>query len=77
MFEAVVAIIVFGALVLAGGRTSSPRPPTVSLVDSTDLPCPWCRAATTETDEFCTACSQSFGTITQRSTRSNSKPNVR
>ena len=77
MFEAVVAIVVFSALVLAGGRQSQTRSPTLSLVDSDDLPCPWCRSATLETDEYCVGCGQPFGTTTQRSTRSNPNPSER
>ncbi len=74
MLEAIVAIVVFSALVLAGGRTSVSRPPTLSLVDPSDLPCPWCRASTREADDYCPSCGQTFGTTTQRSTRSNTNP---
>lgn len=77
MFEAIVVIALFAALVVAGGRSHAPvQAPTVRLSDQSDLPCPWCRAATNETDAYCGSCGQPFGTTTHRSTRSNSNPNV-
>lgn len=29
--------------------------------DGSDLPCPWCRAQTRETDDHCPNCGQKFG----------------
>ena len=70
MFEAIVVIALFVALVLAGGRSNRPiQAPTVRLSDLADLPCPWCRSATSEYDDYCTSCGQPFGIAKQRSTR--------
>ena len=33
----------------------------VDLAAPGDLPCPWCRAATTESDERCPTCERRFG----------------
>lgn len=75
MFEAIVVIALFVALVLAGGRSDRPaKSPTVRLSDIPDLPCPWCRAATSEYDDYCTSCDQPFGISKQRSTRSSANP---
>jgi predicted amidophosphoribosyltransferase len=75
MLEAIVVIGLFVALVLAGGRSSRPiQAPTIHLSDTTDLPCPWCRAATNEYDDYCASCGQPFGTSTQTSTRSTPNP---
>ena len=75
MLEAIVVIALFVALVLAGGRSDRPiQAPTVSLTDLTDLPCPWCRAATNESDDYCSSCGQPFGTSKQWSTRSTVNP---
>lgn len=45
-------------------------PPTLRVVESSefdlaadDLPCPWCNAATSETDSRCPSCRQSFGAL--------------
>jgi len=67
MIESIVA----GAVLVAGvvgaskrgpgrGRSTSPgnsHPNNAGL----DLPCPWCRSATSETDTECPDCGQSFG----------------
>ncbi|NNL68831.1 MAG: hypothetical protein HKO70_02580 [Acidimicrobiia bacterium] len=75
MFEALVVIGLFVALVLAGGRSTRPiQSPTVRLSDYADLPCPWCRAATNEHDDYCVSCGQAFGTSKQMSTRSRPSP---
>ena len=75
MFEAIVVIALFVALVLAGGRSNRPiQAPTVRLSDLADLPCPWCRSATSEYDDYCTSCGQPFGIAKQRSTRSSLNP---
>lgn len=31
--------------------------------DDTDLPCPWCRAATEESDRQCPNCRRTFGSV--------------
>lgn len=75
MLEAIVVIGLFVALVLAGGRSTRPtQAPTVRLLDLADLPCPWCRAATSEYDDYCTSCGQPFGISKQASARSTSNP---
>jgi len=72
-----VDILVAGALVAAGvtvatGRFSVPGArqlrlaPLASssdrlLAEDTDLPCPWCEAATGEDDRRCPSCHQPFG----------------
>lgn len=33
----------------------------VDLSSERDLPCPWCRGATTEADERCPTCGRKFG----------------
>ena len=70
MVEALVA----GAVVAGGIAILSRRLPASSgafgpahiltgatLDASSDLPCPWCRAATSETDTHCPNCHQPFG----------------
>ena len=53
-------------------KTRPPRrgdiPPRLAIVDAfeledgaEDLPCPWCRAHTTENDSSCPSCHRSFG----------------
>ncbi len=75
MLEAIVVIALFAALVLAGGRSNRPiKAPTIQLSDVADLPCPWCRGATSEHDDYCASCGQSFGISKQRSTRSSANP---
>ena len=70
MVETLIALsIVAGGIVLLGRRqaTSSgglPRAfPSLSIATdvASDLPCPWCRAATSETDTHCPSCRQPFG----------------
>ncbi len=63
---ALAALLVAVALFAVGGRagTSSGRPTEVGLGpsgDGTDLPCPWCRAQTNESDHHCPSCGQRFG----------------
>ena len=65
-----VDILVAGALVAAGVTVvtrrftpdvmSRPVSRTMLAVDS-DLPCPWCHAATREDDSRCPSCRQPFG----------------
>lgn len=75
MLEAIAVIGLFVLLVLAGGRSTRPiQAPTIRLSDVTDLPCPWCRSATNELDDYCASCGQPFGTPAHRSIRSAVKP---
>ncbi len=60
------ALLVTVAVVAVGTRsqavTQSPGPLLLTTVDeSSDLPCPWCRAATREVDDHCPSCGQRFG----------------
>lgn len=63
---ALAAVFVTVAVVAIGGRglntagvTAQPFP--LPLDDSSDLPCPWCRAQTRENDHHCSTCGQRFG----------------
>ena len=70
MFETLVILILFIALVAAGGRrVRAEQPPTIQLGEYADLPCPWCRAATRESDDYSPSCGQTFGVIKPRSAR--------
>lgn len=71
MIESIVA----GAVLVAGvvgaskrgpgrGRSTSPGNTHPGSAHMTlDLPCPWCRAATTESDTECATCGQRFGYV--------------
>ena len=49
------------ALVMIGrNRTGDGARDTAAII-GVDLPCPWCNAATAETDTACPACGQPFG----------------
>lgn len=70
MLETIVILILFIALVAAGGRrVRAEHPPTIQLGDYADLPCPWCRAPTRESDDYCTGCGQTFGSVQPRDSR--------
>ncbi len=65
-----VDILLAGALVAAGvtvaTRRFTPgvtpqRTDYLTLAAESDLPCPWCHAATTEDDRRCPSCHQPFG----------------
>ena len=63
---ALAAVLVTVALVAMGGRsnavTDAPIANLAGLIDdATDLPCPWCRAQTSEADDHCGSCGQKFG----------------
>ena len=59
VFEAVVVLSLFAALIIAGGRTGATQ---TDLDDPMpDLPCPWCHAPTQEDDTRCGNCGQRFG----------------
>ena len=63
---ALAAFLVTVAVVAIGGRgstTAQTAAPAVfpPLEDGSDLPCPWCRAQTTEADDHCPSCGQKFG----------------
>jgi len=68
MIESIVA----GAVLVAGvvgaskrgpgrGRATTPGKSHPLLADALDLPCPWCRNATSESDVECGTCGQAFG----------------
>lgn len=63
-------ILVAGALVAAGVTVATRRFTPDSVIQPTqyaartadsDLPCPWCHAATREDDRRCPSCHQPFG----------------
>ena len=63
---AIAAVFVTVAVVAVSGRGVSTTGMITSqnyvlLEESSDLPCPWCRAQTSEGDLSCTACGQKFG----------------
>ena len=62
---ALAALFVTVALVAIGGRsqtaTDAGARELVLHGDGTDLPCPWCRAQTSEKDDHCPSCGQRFG----------------
>ncbi len=68
MIESIVA----GAVLVAGvvgaskrgpgrGRNTAPGNSHPQFADVLDLPCPWCRSATAESDAECRTCGQRFG----------------
>lgn len=67
MLEALVAATATGSLfALAMGARDRSYAVESSLVvnlapDGDDLPCPWCRAVTHETDDRCPTCDRRFG----------------
>jgi len=62
---ALAGVFVTIALVAIGGRKLATGDPTamvrMAIDDSSDLPCPWCRAQTREVDHHCPTCGQRFG----------------
>ncbi len=67
MFEALVAATATTGL-LAVARMTREQPITIDgrqvvdlAGDESDLPCPWCRAATKDTDQRCPSCGRRFG----------------
>jgi hypothetical protein len=63
---AIGAVFVTVAVVAIGDRSinaagSMASQDFVLLDESTDLPCPWCRADTREGDAHCATCGQRFG----------------
>ncbi len=63
---ALAAFLVTIALVAIGGtsQTATQAPSLANLAlrgDGSDLPCPWCRAQTSEKDDHCPSCGQRFG----------------
>jgi hypothetical protein len=63
---ALAALLVAVALFAVGGRAaaSSESPERIAFGtrgDGADLPCPWCRAQTSESDHHCPSCGQRFG----------------
>jgi hypothetical protein len=66
MFEmALVALFVTVALLALGGKRvvaeDRNRFRYLAIEESSDLPCPWCRSATRESDRHCPTCGQRFG----------------
>lgn len=66
MVDVVVASAFVAAGVLAVNRRLAPPEPRVPMRApgvglESDLPCPWCHAATREDDERCPSCRQRFG----------------
>lgn len=68
MIESIVA----GAVLVAGvvgaskrgpgrGRSTAPGNSHPRFAEAIDLPCPWCRNATSESDVECRTCGQAFG----------------
>lgn len=53
--------IVAVAAVVMARRHPSPTGPASHADLGLDLPCPWCRADTAETDASCPGCGQVFG----------------
>lgn len=63
---ALATLFVTVALVAIGGRPRTNRTTGSPMAfghgsDGSDLPCPWCRAQTSETDRHCPSCGQKFG----------------
>jgi hypothetical protein len=63
---ALAALLVAVALFAVGGRavTSSESTERIAVStrgDGADLPCPWCRSQTSESDHHCPSCGQKFG----------------
>ncbi len=63
---AIAAVFVTVAVVAIGGRGINTRGLATQqsyavLEESSDLPCPWCRAQTREGDAHCATCGQRFG----------------
>ena len=65
----VVGLVIAGGIALLGRRQPSTSGvwsrslhPTADRTEaSSDLPCPWCRSATRESDTHCPSCRQPFG----------------
>lgn len=55
-----IAALLSGALV-TGRLVSSGKPNGSSEPILIDLPCPWCKGATSESDTACPSCGQLFG----------------
>ncbi len=61
-----VELLITGGVIAAAGFIFNRRPTTHAAAGSgarmgSDLPCPWCRADTAETDVRCPGCGQLFG----------------
>lgn len=66
MFETFIAAALLAGGVVAITRNPAPAPDTrvrpIPELDAVpDLPCPWCHAATKESDSRCPSCGQRFG----------------
>jgi len=63
---ALAAVFITVAVLAIGGRGmnaagSGVQQHFVVMDESSDLPCPWCRAQTREGDQHCSTCGQRFG----------------
>jgi hypothetical protein len=63
---AIAAVFVTVAVVAIGGRGMNTgglaaQQTFATLEESSDLPCPWCRAQTRDGDHHCASCGQRFG----------------
>ena len=61
-----VEVVITGGIIAAGAIVMARRQPnpvgSAANADlGLDLPCPWCRADTAETDDSCPGCGQAFG----------------
>jgi hypothetical protein len=58
VFAGVALVAIGGRKLTTGDATAMVR---MATDDSSDLPCPWCRAQTREGDHHCPTCGQRFG----------------
>lgn len=61
MFEVVIAASLIAVVFAAFGRRQQISPPISLDTTETDLPCPWCKGPTADTDNACITCGQDFG----------------
>lgn len=63
VFVAMAIITVGGRTVLTTGMSHDARmdSPVAAVGDGSDLPCPWCRAQTSDGDVHCPSCGHRFG----------------
>jgi len=63
---ALAAVFVAMAIITIGGKNMSTAgvstdSPVAPVGDGSDLPCPWCRAQTSDADRHCPSCGHRFG----------------
>lgn len=56
-----ILVVLTSAVLLKGRANSNDARAEVLGVIAVDLPCPWCDSATTEADNVCPTCGQTFG----------------